>query len=245
VGDVASDAVEPDCPLEEIPGGLRDKIQDALAGYLLTSLSANQDETCEPVLAFQQNSAIADLCSAGGLVTAEKREMLTELILLRQRIATVDGLQSRLERFRELPAYEQRLTVLFLRQAVSSTYKFDDAVAGWLTQTGQVVDDLQNVPESLLEAVLEALAEFQQHPRAEWAVRLPHILAYTIERLNSAERVNLLHIHAVFMSINAGIVSPIQRIASSNWRSDLLTALAVWRENIVEMGKHSEPWVAA
>ena len=235
----------PSLPLDEVPADLRDKIRDVLAGYLLTSPSANQVENREPVFAFQEDLAITDLCSAGGLLAAEEREVLAEVMPLRQQIATAAGLQSRLERLRELPAYEQRLTVLFLREAVSSTYKFDDAIVGWLTQTDQVVDDLRCVQESVLEVMLEALAEFQQHLRAEWVSRLPHVLACAIERSDSAERVRLLHVHAMFMSINGGIASPIQRIASSKRRSDLLTPLAVWRENIVEVARRSEPWVVA
>ena len=128
---------------------------------------------------------------------------------------------------------------------MTSTYGFDDAVSGWLTQTSQVVEDLQQVPYPLLETILEALAEFQQHRRAEWAIRLPHILAYVIEHSDNAERVRLLHIHAILMSINSGIVSPIRRISSSKWRSELLAPLASWRENIARIAEFSEPWVAA
>lgn len=231
--------------LEEMPAELRARISETVTGLLLTSPIGDQIEADEPVFAFQQTSRISELYRADGLVAVEQREMLNELMPLRQRMATVPELQSRLERLPELPAHEQRLTVLHLREAVYSSYKCDDAVAGWLTQINEVAGNLQRAPETMLDTVLEALTEFHQHRQAEWATRLPQMLAYAVEHCDNADRVKLLHIHAVLMSINAGIVSPIQRIAASKWRAELRTPLAAWRENMVAVGKQSEPWVAA
>ena len=232
-------------PLAEIPDELRDRVGALLGEHLLTCPVANQTETCESVFAFQQDLRIADLCGVGGLIASDKREMLTEVVRLRENIATRNGLQFRLERLLELPTYEQRLTLFFLREAVFSTYKFDDLVAKWLTQTDQAVDELQRLPESLSEIAVDALAEFQQRPSMEWAIRLPHLLAFVIERTDNSDCFNTLWTHAVLMSINVGIVSPIQRIVSSHWRTDVLNSLGVWRDNLTDVGKHSEPWVAS
>lgn len=47
------------------------------------------------------------------------------------------------------------------------------------------------------------------------------------------------------MSINGGIVSPIQRLAASKWSPEFLPFLREWRNLLLTVAKQSEPWIAA
>ena len=88
------------------------------------------------------------------------------------------------------------------------------------------------------------LAEFHQRQQSDWGIRLPHILAYAMEQSNDEPRVKRLFLSLLFMSVNAGVASPIARVMSSKWRSSLLKELQIWRENSVAISHYSEPWVA-
>lgn len=232
-------------PLDDVPSESREKIGSIFKGYLITSPLANDFDSTALVFAYQENSRITDLCIEHGLVSDEERAVLTELIRLRKVLGNPGELQSRLERLRQLPKHEQHLTAMFLRETVYSTRNLDDAVSAWLAQTSQVAEDLLYLPDSLLEPMLGALVEFQQRYHAEWPTRLPHLLAYAVEQTDDEQRAKLLYMFVLVMSINGGIVSPIQRVASSKWRSDFLGSLGDWRGMLVEVARHSEPWLGA
>ncbi len=230
---------------EDMPGDVQDRLHAVLPEYLLTCPCIADDNSHDALLGFQETSRLVDLCTADELVKPGHREMLQALLPLRREIATAEGLRTRLDQLQALPVYEQRLTMMALREAVLSTEAFDGIISEWLMNTAEVVTQLESVGASELELLLEAVAEFQQHQQNDWRVRLPHALAYAIERLDDPERVKLVHTHVMLMSINAGIASPIQRTASSKWRPELLRDLKSWRDSIVEAAKHCEPWVTA
>ncbi len=145
----------------------------------------------------------------------------------------------------ELAPHEQHLTLMFLEKTVCSTSELDDAVDAWLAQTAEVVKVLKSASPFFLKSALDSLSEFQQRRRVGATSHLPHILAYVIENIDDVERVMQLYATALQMSINGGVVSPIQRLLCSKWRPKLVEPLRIWQENIVDIAKDSEPWVCA
>lgn len=229
--------------LEEVPSESMKRISEILRGYLITGPLADHFDTSTPVFAFQENLPITVLCNR--VVPAEECEVFAELIQFRERLADTSELQSRLKQLRDLPPHEQHLTLMFLKDAVFSTQKMDDVISPWLSETREFVEDLRALPEPLLVATLETLAEFQLRHRPEWGTRLPHIIAYAIEGSDEEQWADRLFPFTLLTSINGGIVSPIQRVLSSKWRSKLIEPLRNWRESMVEVSKYSEPWVRA
>jgi hypothetical protein len=155
------------------------------------------------------------------------------------------GFKSWLEGLREAETDGERVFAEILRASVFSTNRFDEVISDWLNRTADVVKAIQRLPEGSLEPFIEALAEFQQRPRADLPIQLPHILAYAAEQTEDPARFAFLHVHVILMSINVGIAGPLQRIITSKWRTESLKRLKIWRENIVFAARFSEPWVAA
>jgi hypothetical protein len=132
-----------------------------------------------------------------------------------------------------------------LNDVSHASAKYDSIIEGWLNQRDQVIAILKDGPDYLLEPLLEMLAEFQQHPMTPWVIRLPHLLAYVIEEAHAPSRVAVLSTAVLQMSVNGGVASPILRLASSNKWPGWSEALATWHENLAEVAKYSEPWIAA
>ncbi|MBU4273313.1 MAG: hypothetical protein KKA28_15755 [Planctomycetes bacterium] len=232
-------------PTEQVPHELLDKIGMILRGYLISTSLADQHEQSEPIFAFQDSSLLSGLGEWDRWIPEDEHDTFLQVIAFRNRLAGECELQSQLERLVELPEDEQRLTLLFLNEAICSTHKYDGVIAAWLAQTERVVDAVQQLSGLSFVQALDFIAEFHQRQRTEWTTQLPHVLAYILEKTNDAERAQLLIGHIVLMSINGGIVSPIQRIAASKWRAEVAKLLPNWRDSIVELGRHSEPWVCA
>jgi hypothetical protein len=229
----------------DLPAALKERIGKVFQGYLVMSNLAEQREMREPVFAFQENEGLERLCTTPGCVPEENREMLSGLISFRRALGDIEKMRSLLEEYLELPVHVQRMTALALKDMVYSSTKYDVVLAQWLDRSSKIAKMLRTVDPSVLEPLLEAMAEFQQHQVANWPTRLPHVLAYAIEQTNDAERAGLLCPHILQMSINAGVVSPVHRIANTRSWPEWRSKIAAWRENLAEVARHSEPWVAA
>jgi hypothetical protein len=231
--------------ISAIPEECRVKLGAILGGFFVGNPAQGGDGSTRAVFAIDEESGMTNLLKENGVLAPESRETLLGMKRVWCGMTDVSQLRSLLERLAELDADEQHLIMLFLRAAIFSTSRFDDVISEWLGRTADLVEALRRGPESVLELLVEGLAELQQRPRVDWPIRLPHFLAYGSEQTEERNRFEILHIHTLLMSINGGIVSPIQRMMCSKWQSESLARLRVWRENIIEVAKHSEPWVAA
>lgn len=227
--------------LDQSPPDVREIIGTFLRGYLLASPLANC-VSVQPVFGFQENEDIGGLC--GEVIPPEECDAFVQLASFRRDMRKTTDVQPRLERLGEDPPTEQRLTMLFLKDAVFSGAEFDEALSTWLDQTPGLAQDLQQLEPQVLDPLLELLSEFHQRRQADWAIRLPHILSCAIEQSDDEARVKRLFLSILFMSVNAGIGSPIQRVLSSKWRPHLVGVLQTWRENSAILAQLSEPWVA-
>ena len=232
-------------PEEEIPVPLRRKIELVLRGYLLSSPLTDNCEVREPIYAFQTVVPSGAQDGWKAFIPTEEREAFTQIVAYRKRLENVHELQSQLEQLVEMPAYEQHLLLLFLKGVVSAGDRYDESVAAWLAQTDLVVETMQVLPARILGFAIDAITEVQLRQHNDSVIRVPHVLCYALEKAAHLDRVKLIMAHVLVMSINSGIVSPLQRIAASRWRAEVLSALVVWRHNLVEIGRHSQPWVAA
>ena len=156
-----------------------------------------------------------------------------------------DTFKNRLVSLLEIPPLERRLTLLFLVEAIFSSARHDRVVADWLADAAHVVRILLESPDDTMFSLMEALHEFHQRNLGEWAVRLPHFLAYAIEQTDDEKRMQNLLAHAVVMSINAGIVSPIQRLMVSKWRAEIGPWMENWSDYVFHFVPWSEPCVGA
>lgn len=228
-------------PLEQIPDVFMTKIGRSLSAYLIGTPLANY--TSSSVYAFQENGQLAEFCKQ--VTPTEHYESVMELVQMRQKSGNRKELAEQLDRLLELPSGVQYLAILLLKDIVFTTHDQDDTISRWLSRTDDLVLILKQLPESLIAFMLEALSEFNQRPQTEWAIRLPHILVYTLEQVDDKEHAEQLCYAALQMSLNAGIVSPIQRMSDSKWKSDVLEWISVWRRVLVRMTGNYEPWVAA
>lgn len=237
-------ATKPFLP-KELPERMRSRLGKVLNGYLLTSNLTDSCETSVPIFAFEENSNLEELCAVPGFVSEDMRNALGELIQFRRGLASPEQLRSRLDRFQELPFHEQHVTLLVLNDVLFATSKYDDLIASWLNEAKQVVNILSNGHASLLGSLLDLLSEFQQRALAAWMSRLPHLLAYAIEQIDDTSIVARVSTAIIQMCNNGGVASPILRVISSNKWSEWRKSLAIWHENLAEVAKYSEPWVAA
>lgn len=227
--------------LQDLPPEFRATISTILRGYMLASPLANKS-SAPPIFAFQENDGLAELC--GDVFSLGERDSFMPLIASRNSITISAELGARLARLAEDDPIEQHLTMLVSRDAAFCGTQFDEAFSDWLERSSEAREDLQKLELFVLEPFLDLLAEFHQRQQGEWAIRLPHLLAYAIEQSDDEAKVKHLFSSILLMSVNAGVASPIERVMSSKWRSIVLTDLQAWRENAVVLSHHSEPWVA-
>jgi hypothetical protein len=220
-------------------------LSNALHSYLLTSPIAQTWEGAELPFALQENGELEDLCRLEGYVPNEVREHLGELIAFRRHLSDPGQVKAHLDQFLELPAHIQLLVALALRDIEYSTTKYDGMLSEWLEKTKQVSEVLAQAAGEIVDPLVEMLAEFQQHQVSSWHIRLPHLLAYVIEGLKDGARTGVLATHALQLSANAGLGSPIQRLANSRTWAEWASALGTWRANLQDMASRSEPWVAS
>jgi predicted Zn-dependent protease len=228
-----------------IPQPLRARVSKVLRGYLLLSNLADKCESSVPTFAFEENFTLNDLCLIEGYMPEDMRNALTEMIDLRRQLSEPTELQARLDRLLELPGNEQHLTLVVLKAVLHATAKCDSIVDAWLNQTKLVVDFLCTGAEFAVGLLLEVLSEFQQRPMTTWPSRLPHLLAYAIEQTDDLARASFLSTSLLQMSTNGGVLSPILRVVASNKLQDWRSAIGAWRDDLAEVAKYSEPWVAA
>jgi hypothetical protein len=221
-----------------------ERIGTIIRGYLISTSLGEEHNEPEPVFAFQYRAS-SGLGSWKSWIPEDERDGFLGAFALRNRLSNAQELQSQLERLSALPEEEQRLTLLFASEAVSSTFKYDDVIIAWLTQTDGIVNAIQQLSGLSLVQLLDLIMEFHQRQRPEWLVQIPHILAYVLEKTTDLERAQLIIGHILEMSINAGIASPIQRISVSKWRAEVAKLLPHWRDSLVDIGRVSEPWVRA
>ncbi len=230
--------------VDSIPGDTKAKIRESLIAYLLTTHLAVRRDSSRPVFAYEENVQILELCGAL-FPEDEEIEAILEFIKLRAELGAAEEFEKRLDRFGAMSPQEQQLLALSLKETVFVSQRADAAILDWLAQTEQAADFLLNLSAERLSWVLEALLEFQQRQSAEWTVRIPHTVANAIEKADNEEQAKSFYLFVILMSHNAGIVSPIQRVASSRWRASFLAELAEWRETMVSVKYSCEPWVAA
>jgi hypothetical protein len=198
----------------------------------------------ESLYAFEDARSVRNLFDAEKL-PEDRRALAAELLRFRQSILNPSELRTSLAQLQTRSEAEQWLVLLFLKQAVFCTVDYDDAVSEWLSDVDGLLELLQKLPGKCLEPLLEALLEFQLRGRSELPSRLPHVFAFAIENAAERERVPLLFRCTICASVNVGIVSPIQRLLSSKWRAELMSAAETWHERLHELVPYSEPWVRA
>ncbi len=230
--------------LPGIPNAVQQTIANMLHSYLVTSHLAQPWGDAEVPFAFQENEGLEFLCTVEGYGPHEVSEQLVGLLAFRKELSDPKQVASYLDRFSQLPPHVQHLLALALKDLVNSTTAYDETFAKWLEQTDDVVEFLASASEIVVDPLLEACAEFQQHQIANWSIRLPHLLTYAIEGLSDPERVRLLAMRVLQMSVNAGAGSAVQRLAESGRWTEWVSAVSTWRANMQEMAPHSEPWVA-
>lgn len=227
--------------LEQITKQVHERIDSVLRDYLLFSpLANNYDDPT--VFGFQENDAIAGLCS--DVLSSKECESFVFVIEFRRNLIKSVDLLSRLEQLRDASAVDRVLTMQLLKDVVFSNANFDDSIGSWLEPMNEASQNFLQLEPSSLEPLLELLPEFHQRKLSDWGIRLPHILAHAIEQSDDEIRVERLFQSVLFMSINAGIVSPIQRLLVSKWRSKSLDLLQMWRDSAVNLARYSDPWVA-
>lgn len=228
-----------------IPDAVKNSIGDALHGYLLVGPIADNTDGGTFKFAFQDTAALEDLCTVDGFLPEGDRQEMSRLIAVRRYLASPQNLDSCFEQWAELPPHIQHITMLALRTRIYASTANDAVLTKWLEQTTKVVQVLLHAGTEIVDPLLEILAEFQQHHVENWPNRLPHMIAYAVEESDSPERVALLAPHVLQMALNYGLASPIQRFSSSNKLPDWHEAIRTWRENLVDIARISEPWVAA
>ena len=227
--------------IDAAPTEVRNKIDTVLRGYLLASPLGDCSRG-QAVFGFQDNEDLASLCN--DIIAPTEREAFIQLIDFRHSLRESAELLPRLEQLGEHHSFEHHASMLFLKDAIFSDADCDDAIASWLKQANEALRALQHLELSLLDYLLELLSEFHQRQQDEWCVRLPHILAYAIEQSDDESRAKRVFLSVLLMSVNGGIVSPIERVLASKWRSEMVEVLRTWHEHLITVATYSEPWVA-
>jgi len=228
------------------PQDTSSQIGRVLVGYSYATPIANRFENDPQLYAFQESGTITNVQLLRHLMRTEDFSKAEELSRSRDLFDNPAELERKLVLLPELPPHEQFLTTVYLRDAVFSSGTRDDAIAGWLSASDRVLESLDKVPYGFVDAVLEALGEFQQRYRGDYPIRLPHLVACAVENTTDVVRARGLFTHLLLMSINGGIVSPIQRVMmSGKWKSEFVKPLTIWRANICDVARLSEPWIGA
>jgi len=213
-----------------------------LVAYLISSPLGLSFGGTTPIFAFQDAIELGNLDSIPG-ATATECESVREIVAFRQRMAEHGSVADCLNRLLELSETEQLLFISYLRTVMLSTKAFDDVASTWIVQTTTVVEVLRKAPEKALIALVAVLQEVQQRQRADVAARIPQMFAYAVESLDDKDRAEYLWGEVCLLSINCGIVSPIQRLAVSKWSTEFLSLLRTWRDGLLDVAKDSEPWI--
>lgn len=234
----------PTVQVDTIPNETRATIRGSFLSYVLTTPLAVRRDSLKPVFAFEEAARILDLCTAL-FPEDEESKAVAEFVKRRSELSEGDNLKTHLEQLPELSPREQQMLLFALKEAVFASQQSDVAILEWLEHTEEAVGLMLELSEDLLSCLLETLLELQQRQSAEWIVRIPHILAYAIEQSGNESRARLFYLAILLLSHNAGIVSPIQRVASSKWSVSFLAELRRWRETLAALKYSSEPWVVA
>ena len=231
--------------LDQLSPALRESLATTFQSCMIPAIVADHCDEANPAFAFEGGMSTASPGALAGLLDAEHVEGLSQTTAFRESMADNAEFLSNLERLTGLPPEHQFVMLLCLKSAVCSTRKFDDVVGPWLERPDCVVELVESLPIELLPTILEILVEFQQRQWNDLPLRIPHAIAYAVERMDDRERVKTLLPFILVLSVNVGIVSPIQRVFASRWRAQFVETLQVWRDHMSEIGRHSEPWIAA
>jgi hypothetical protein len=229
---------------ESLSREIRERIGRVLNVYLVVGGAARSEDD-HSVYAFEAIAALERLTSKPGFVPDDAREMLSGLFAFWKDMEEPGTVKELLEKVSELVGHGQFLAANAIKDVVFSSNRYDEVLSQWLDQSSNVVNVLAGGDTGMLEPLLDGIAEFQQRYIGNWPTRIPQLIAFALEQCSDAERAGVLGERVLQMSINTGIVSPIQRMASSGSWADWRVALTMWRENLLEVGRHSEPWVAA
>lgn len=229
--------------LESLLQRVGPQFSETLRDYIVTTpLVSRLGEAT--AFAYQDNSDIVDLCESTVLFTNENGEVLKAFSQARIEYSDPSKACEQLSDLLQLDLGMQHFTLANLRDAVCSTDTFDKNVGEWLERGVEVVEVLNSVAIRELQLVHELMAEYQQRHSEEWASRLPHLIAWAIEKSTDKQRAGELFASLLLMSINGGAMSPIQRAMTSPHRQVFLPILINWRQNLLDVARVSEPWVA-
>jgi hypothetical protein len=179
------------------------------------------------------------------LIPEDHWDDFERLLKLRREVLDNSGLSERLLRLGSSPVADQLLLLLVLKWGVFCDTRYDDSLVEWLSQTDTAVKCLCELPDACIMHLLEILLEFQQRHRGDWSSRLPHLLALATDEAGNEIRVRLLCAYVIVLSLNTGIVSPIQRVMASRQRAVCGEVITSWRDGMAEVATVSEPWIAA
>ncbi len=98
--------------------------------------------------------------------------------------------------------------------------------------------------DSNLALLAAFLGEWQLARRNEWRVRLAHIFASLAETCDDQNRKAFLFELCLRSSINIDISSPIERLLSSEQKSEFLNFAKLWEDRLNYIADNSVPWVA-
>ncbi|MEM8669348.1 MAG: hypothetical protein AAGG48_17625 [Planctomycetota bacterium] len=215
-------------------------LASAFVGYVVGGPLAHPYAN-EATFAYEENSNVSGLCS---LITNEELKNSMERFVEYRRSfdnkevaifgdASNDGSTD----------HERPFVYQLLKDAVFCAQDHDRHIDEWLQDGVRASKTLQELDISDLGLLLDALAEFYQRNQPEWGIRLPHILADAIENSSDAERVEPMFFSVLFMSVNGGIVSPIERVISSKWKPQFVEMLNIWRINAKAISCDLDSWV--
>lgn len=229
--------------ISEIPDEIRDRIGKILKFYFIFSPLAAISREDSIVYAFQENSAILNLCKI--MFPQEEYIELEELNKNRNNLRVPSELHDHLIILKDLHENDQFVLILLLRELVFTSTEHDEIILSWLALSDQVAEDLLCLRDNLLYRMLEALGELQKRQKKKWVIQIPHILAYALEQTDDKEQAGLLINSIYLMSVNSDLASPIQRVLNSEWRTEMEDLLKTQRDNLNFLTKHSEPWIGA
>jgi hypothetical protein len=230
---------------EQLSSSQREQLVAAFRTTIIPALLTDHCDQPDSQFAFEAGCTNSTNETLVALVGSECGDLVQQTIALRDTLSDAEKLQSNLRDIMQLSDEQQFLLLLFATSAVYSTGKYDQIVGSWLEMTDSIVSAVQGLPVSQMSTVLELFVEFQQRNWRELPTRLPHILAYAVEQMEDPERVEAILPYIILLSVNVGIVSPLQRLVTSKWQGAAIECLQRWRDNMTDIARVSEPWIAA
>ena len=213
--------------LESAPEDVGELVYSTLAGYVMSS-PLSQPHRSPPIFAYEETVDFADLF---GLIKDAKLQEAT-IGLSEFRRSTASGNDLNLFGVAEKSDGEiPLLYFLAFKDRVFCSDINDHSISQWLQDGVKVSDDLKGIELQSLSLLLDSLAEFYQRNQRDWGIRLPHVLAYSIEGCDDFSRVETMFFGMLFMCVNGGITSPIERVMTGKWRNQLVEPLNLWRVN--------------